>query len=82
MLCSGIKECITVKDSNQDPKKIQKRLILFDLKELFLKWICETEEKIIPCLEFFTSLKPSHCIFAGKPGTITCVTVPTTKTLK
>lgn len=69
MLCSGVKECITIKEPEKSPKKIQKRLILYDLKDLYHKWINETDVNSIPCLAFFTRLKPAQCFFAGDPGT-------------
>lgn len=69
MLCSGIKECVTVKHSDDSKEKIQKRLILTDLKDLYNRWKQETEHSKIPCLAFFVSLKPKQCLYAGDPGT-------------
>lgn len=68
MLCSGIKECITVKQTDDSKEKIQKRLILTDLKDLYGKWKQETAQNKIRCLAFFVSLKPKQCFYAGDPG--------------
>lgn len=69
MMCSGTKECITLKEAGQSSKKVQKRLILYDLKNLYSKWVEETTPTTVPCLAFFTKLKPIQCSFAGEPGT-------------
>lgn len=69
MLCSGIIECISVKKPGESSEKIQKRLVLYDLKDLYKNWIEKTQSKVIPCFAFFVSLKPTECLTAGKPGT-------------
>lgn len=66
--CSGMKECIKIKVGDQIIT-VQKRILWFDLKDLYLNWIRVTKLSKVPCLAFFCKLKPKQCFFAGEPGT-------------
>lgn len=68
-LCSGTKECITVKVKDGPPITIQKRVMLYDLKDLYSNFIKDTAHEKVPCLAFFCQLKPQQCFFPGEPGT-------------
>lgn len=67
----GKKDCISVKIDGEKVKK-QKRLILFNLKELYLHW---KESRTYELgFSFFASLRPPWCVLPGAAGThIVCV---------
>ncbi|XP_058789571.1 uncharacterized protein LOC131663272 [Phymastichus coffea] len=67
--CSGAKEKITVKVTGQQPQVFQKRIMLYDQKDLYNSWKEITTQSSIPCLAFFCQLQPPYCFFAGEPGT-------------
>ena len=50
-------------------KSITKRMMLYDIKDLYNNWIQTTTHSSCPCLAFFCQLKPQQCIFSGEPGT-------------
>lgn len=68
-LCSGMKECINIKDKDGLKISVQKRMLLYNLKDLYINWINSTSHEIVPCLVFFCQLKPKQCVFPGDPGT-------------
>ena len=67
--CSGIKECVTVKVPGQPSTLVQKRILMYDLKDLYQNWMKDTRCDVIPSLTFFSQLRPKECIFAGDTGT-------------
>jgi len=63
----GKKDTITVVVDGEKVKK-QKRLLLFNLKELYANW----KHSIVDCpvsFNKFATLRPSNCILAGASGT-------------
>ncbi|CAH0547525.1 unnamed protein product [Brassicogethes aeneus] len=72
-LCPGAKEFTSVRDKSGKKVHKQKRLLLFNLKELFLMF---KEEKSYIKIGFskFCALRPKWCVLAGGAGTHTvCV---------
>lgn len=63
----GRKDCVSV---NLDGKRtsMQKRLLLFDLRELY-ELFKKTEPTMKLGFSTFAKLRPKHCIFAGARGT-------------
>lgn len=69
----GLKDCISVKNENGEKEKRQKKLVLCNLRELFLKFKEENPNCSIGFSKF-ADLRPEHCVLAGSPGTHTvCV---------
>lgn len=69
----GMKDCVSARNSNGDKIKIQKRLILSNLKELHEFYRLRHEKNPIG-FSSFASLRPKHCVLAGGSGTHTvCV---------
>lgn len=67
-MCPGAKDCITVKNESGQKEKQQKRLLLQNISELYLRF-----KEINPTLKIgiskFTELRPKWCIFAGPAST-------------
>ena len=67
-LLSGMKDYIIIRNESGEKEKVQKRLVLLDLKELYQFF---KEEH--PCAEIrftkFSLLLPKHCVLAGSSGT-------------
>lgn len=74
-LCSGIRECLSVKSKDIKSSELrQKRLLLYDLRDLYKNWVKDFDSDRIPSFSFFASLRPKECVLAGTPGTHTvCV---------
>lgn len=67
----GKKDCVSVRIDGEK-RKVQKRLILCNLKELYLQWKQNTTYQL--GFSFFASLRPPWCVLAGAAGTHTvCV---------
>ena len=69
----GMKDSLSIKDSDGKRQQIQKKLVLGNLKEIFEKF---KEEERNPKISFstFALLRPRECVLAGSGGTHTvCV---------
>ncbi|GBN46744.1 hypothetical protein AVEN_184302-1 [Araneus ventricosus] len=64
----GIKDCVTVIESNGSKSKISKRLILCNLKEAY-QYFKDKLPSIKIGFSKFAELRPKHCILAGQSGT-------------
>lgn len=64
----GIKDCVTVVDSNGIKTKMSKRLILCNLKEVY-SLFKDKFSNITIGFSKFAELRPKHCILAGQSGT-------------
>lgn len=62
--------------------KVQKRVMLYDLKDLYTNWLNETTHTKVPCLAFFCQLKPLQCRFPGDPGTHNICVCPVHQNIK
>lgn len=70
---AGMKDFKSVKNCDGDRIRVQKKLILCNLKELYQNF--KTQYYSVP-IQFskFASLRPAHCILAGSSGThVVCV---------
>ena len=60
--CSGMKECLkvlTVDSEGSKPSKLlQKRLILYNIKDLYNNWVKDCHGERIPSFSLFASLRP------------------------
>ena len=65
--CPGKKNYVSIRTNKGNKIQVQKRLILCNLKEAFLKF--EQEELNTIGFFFFCSLQPKHCVLAGSAGT-------------
>ena len=87
-ICSGIKDCISVKNPITNiTEKLQKRLLMYDLKDLYNNWVEEEYEQHFkdqrkPGFSIFASLRPKECISAGAPGTHTICVCPIHQNVK
>lgn len=68
-LCSGTKECFMQKIPQRESVALQKRILLFDLKDIYKQWLENFSFEKIPSYSLFVSLRPKECIIAGSPGT-------------
>lgn len=69
----GMKDYVSVKLPTGNRQRMQKRLILCNLKELY-KNFCEKHETVKIGFSSFALLRPAYCILAGQSGTHTvCV---------
>lgn len=69
IICSGMKECVKIKVPGQPSISLQKQILIYDIKDLYKKWVNECGHEEVPCLHFFTKLRPKQCVIAGDPGT-------------
>jgi hypothetical protein len=66
-MCPGKADCVSVKNSDGVKEHIQKRLLLGNLKELYVKY---KEDVQLPVgFSSFASLRPKWCVMAGDKGT-------------
>ena len=67
-MCPGAKHYVVVRDEEGRKTKVQKRLILGNLKEIYQLF---KEDKTNPEMGFstFAALRPRHCVLAGSSGT-------------
>jgi len=76
-ICPGMNDCVSVRNKTNPNKKvcIQKRLLLYTLRELYNNFKNDyAEDRVIPKFSFFASLRPPECVFTGAAGTHTiCV---------
>ena len=73
-MCAGMEECKTVKVPGFAPEKREKRLLLYDLKDMYDDWMKNTTFDSYPAFSYFAALRPEECVTAGSPGTHTmCV---------
>ena len=63
-----MKECVKIK-SGESSITVQKKILIYDLSDLYKNWIKDSDHKTIPCLAFFSQMRPKECVFAGEPGT-------------
>ncbi|KAJ8686562.1 hypothetical protein QAD02_022356 [Eretmocerus hayati] len=71
-ICAGTSEYKRVNDEDQNKKvKVQRRLLLYDLKDLYKMWLESESEKFqtVPGFTFFTMMRPLECVPAGDPST-------------
>lgn len=73
--CPGTKEYVKIVDDSGKKLMVQKRLLLFTLRDLYSNFIHDQgDSEVIPSFSYFASLKPQECIHAGDPGSRTiCV---------
>ena len=67
-MCPGKKDCVTVRTNGGDKLKMQKRLLLANLKEIYSMFQKENHEVKVG-FSTFASLRPKWCILAGASGT-------------
>lgn len=67
-MCPGQKDCISIVNKGGKRQKIQKRMMLSNLKELHAAWKNQYPDKNIS-FSSFAGLRPKHCILAGVAGT-------------
>ena len=67
-LCPGKKDYLSVRDENGSTTEVQKRLILSNLREVYVQFKKDYED-IHVGFSTFCSLRPKHCILAGAGGT-------------
>lgn len=67
--CPGRKDYVSIIDENGKKMFVQKKLLLYTVHDLYLKFKDEYEgpEKV-PSYSYFFSLKPAECIHAGDSG--------------
>lgn len=74
IMTSGMKECLKIKINGEPSIAVQKRILIHDLPDLYKDWISVSGLQHVPCLAFFSQLRPKQCVFAGGPGThLVCV---------
>ena len=77
-LCPGKKDCVSVKLEDGRKEKVQKRLLLSNLKEIYQHFVTEN-----PALKVgfsaFTMLRPKWCVPVGLSGIHNYVYVRITK---
>ena len=73
--CPGKKDFITIKDEVGNKLQVQKKLVLGNLREIFINYK-EDEENPKIGFSTFCTLRPKHCVLAGSGGTH-CVCVCT-----
>ena len=66
-LCPGKKDYVRVKDGTGKKIKMQKRLLLGNLKEMYQKFKNENKEKV--GFSTFCNLRPKWCVTVGSSGT-------------
>lgn len=67
--CPGKREYVSTYDENGKKVFIQKKLLLYTVHDLYLKFKNEySGDEKIPSFSYFMSLKPVECIHAGDPG--------------
>lgn len=70
---AGMKDFKSVKNSDGNRIRVQKKLILCNFKELYQNFKAQYDSVPIQFSKF-ASLRPAHCILAGKSGThVVCV---------
>lgn len=67
-LCPGMKDCVTVRHEDGTKEKIQKRLILCNINELFKKFK-DTHPELKIGRSKFCELRPKWCVLPGPKGT-------------
>lgn len=73
MMMPGMKDFVSVRNENGEKKKIQKRLVLGNLKEIFQQYKDRFPNYRIG-FSTFAMLRPQQCVLAGGSGTHTnCV---------
>lgn len=70
-MCSGTKECLMKKVPGSESIALQKRILLYDLKDLYKNWKELNKDKFefLCGFSLFASLRPKECVIAGSPGT-------------
>lgn len=70
-MCPGMKETITVRGSEGEKVKHQKRLVLMNLKEIYALWKESQSSNPDRKIGFssFAALRPKWCVLAGASGT-------------
>lgn len=64
-----MKECVKIKVTGEPSLSLQKRILIYDLPDLYKNWVKDSGHQNVPCLAFFTQMRPKQCVFAGDPGT-------------
>ena len=67
-LLPGMKDFIIVRNESGEKEKVQKRLLLLNLKELYQFFKEEHPDAEIGFTKF-SILRPKHCVLAGSSGT-------------
>ena len=67
-MCPGTKDTVRVRLPSGKKGKMQKRLVLANLKELYSSFK-ETHPNSKVGFSTFASLRPPYCVLAGSPGT-------------
>ena len=66
-LCPGKKDFVRVKNSDREKEKVQKRLLLGNLKEIYLQYKKENPDDKIG-FSSFCELRPKQCVTVGSSG--------------
>lgn len=64
----GIKDVVISTDSNNQKQKVQKRLLLLNLNEIY-RYFKEEKPEIKIGFSKFCTLRPPNCVLAGSSGT-------------
>lgn len=67
-VCAGTSEFVSMRLPNGEKVQQQKRLLLVNLRELFLSWKESREGKSACGFSLFASLRPKWCVLAGASG--------------
>ena len=67
-LLPGMKDCIIIRNESGEKEKVQKRLLLLNLKELYQFFKEEHPDAEIGFTKF-SILRPKYCVLAGSSGT-------------
>ena len=68
-MCPGQKDYVSVVNKEGDKIKMQKRMVLSNLKELHAAWKTKNTSENKISFSTFAGLRPRHCILAGAAGT-------------
>lgn len=66
--CSGMKEYVSIKDDNGQTIKVQKKILIYNINELYNNYVKQNQHTSVPSLPFFAQLRPKQCVFADAPG--------------
>ncbi|KAJ8688038.1 hypothetical protein QAD02_023833 [Eretmocerus hayati] len=67
-IMAGMKDTKSVKDSSNQKTHVQKRLVLYNLRELFIKFKDKHSTTKVGFSKF-AQIRPSQCVLAGSSGT-------------
>ena len=68
LLCHGKKDCVSVKLEDRRKEKVQKRLLLSNLKEIYQQFVTENPARKVG-FSTFAMLQTKWCVPVGSSGT-------------